>query len=147
MILFPLLIAVASFVAGHPVQVSCEAHVANPAIVLAQGYTLNAWTDPVTDNVLHMRNATCKQLNFGKPGNFFFDVSLETLVHESFHQKGIMDEACTEKHADQSMRFLLKKFYHIGAHSMTADVVYQNVMFWNKLLPDDYHWNAHTCSP
>lgn len=131
----PVISSIASSIAGKPVVVKCETDNVAWANQIAYvfpashpdriyGYTR------LVENVIYLSPRVClpldQALDFGykDTGLIPLALSLSTLAHESYHQKGIVNEAQTECLANKRVRSLATQYLRVPATVTTRKIVY-----------------------
>jgi hypothetical protein len=102
----PALNATASAVAGHPVIVSCATSSSEwAAFEATAGYAaeVDGFTFAARDNVIYLGPRVCQTLlalvtpnSHGDVGPYWAALAIKTIIHESVHQRGVLDEAVTD---------------------------------------------------
>ncbi|HVU79355.1 MAG TPA: hypothetical protein VHC67_17410, partial [Gaiellaceae bacterium] len=78
---------VAAFIAGHPVNIACDADTAKSPTPPPPGYVVESWTQS-GGSVSHFLPSLCTDM--GKPvGSTDFAHGLATLIHESAIARGV----------------------------------------------------------
>lgn len=141
MIVLPAVIAaIALAVAGHPVEVRCDAGATNPFAFEVYGWAnLNA-------NEIHLQPGLCLVLQRRPDGTQPFAIAFGTLVHESVHARGIRAEDCAELWADLASFDLLQRFYGIPMFSYLSRVIGAGILYQTHLKPPSYQPTALSCA-
>lgn len=105
---------VASFAAGKPVAVACDVETNNPL----GDPRVQGWTR-VGSSELHLRLPLCNYLTLNPrstvPGDLpRFVYALTVLLHESFHARGVVSEACANTYTQLISFDVLRRFYGVS---------------------------------
>lgn len=105
----PRLDAVATSVAGHPVQVSCGStptdwaatEAANHSVE-ADGFTFIGQVSTTGAGIIYLAPRICDTLEallspyHDDVGPYWASLAIKTIIHESIHQRGVTDESVTD---------------------------------------------------
>jgi hypothetical protein len=134
----PVVLAVVSFIAGHPTGVVCDATLNGHEAALPGAV---GWTAYGGDTV-YVVPAVCAGLTFpvGEPG---FGAALGTVIHEATHARGIRSEACAEWNADHGIYEVLRDFYGFAtldswAFNLIAGNIAAEVVAETRRRPPQY---------
>jgi len=130
----PVVLAVAAFIAGHPVTVSCDAATNRPPSVPtgALGWSV------VGGSESHLSGDVCNDLE-DSPGGLDFAAGIAVLIHEAAHAKGVRSEACAQWYAVFGVYDVLRRFYAIPFFTDESRLIGAEVLEFTKLrLPPEY---------
>lgn len=97
--------AVASAVAGHPVVVSCGSGAgewSNTEKSAGLTFEVDGFTTASQSNVIYLAPRICDTLEAdftagpNAVGDFWNGLAIKTIIHESVHQRGVLDESVTD---------------------------------------------------
>ena len=113
--------AIASFIAGHPVVVRCDADTNRPAqLRVPSGVALDGWSW-IPSGEVHLDPMLCADLAWTPegtiPDGLGFTTAVATLIHEAAHAGGVETEACANRRASRAMPFVLRRWYGIPVRS------------------------------
>lgn len=138
----PVILSVIAFIAGHPVQVSCD-----PAL---GGHATSAgevgWT-AYGGEVIYVVPMVCDDSGRAlEDPRFAF--ALATLIHEAAHARGIRSESCAELTADIGIYQALRDFYDVPFFTPTSQQIGATVLAQTRARPPTYQpeacWSSGT---
>lgn len=136
----PVMLAVASFIAGHPTVVTCDATLNGQAANAPAGTTPIAST-PYGGNTIYVVPSICDESN-APVGTEQFAHAIGTIVHEASHARGVVSESCAEMTADVGVFDVLRRFYNIPFFSSMSVLVGAEVLAFTRRRPADYQPEA-----
>lgn len=130
---------IAGAVAGHPVIVTCyDSPGEYEGVEYAHGVTYedDGFTSPTLDNVIYLAPRICDTLHallYGPGpddvGVFWAGLAIKTLIHESVHQSGILDEGVTDCTALALVTTYAVKYFHYPAKVAKVSYVRQGKLY------------------
>jgi len=142
----PKVVAVASWVAGHPVTVACDADTNPSPFPAAPGAVVTAWTLTGGD-VIHALPMICDETR-AAPGTVAFADGIATVIHEAARAKGVQTASCVEMLADVGVYDALRRFYSIPFFSSMSETVGAQVLALTRRRPSSYQpescWQSGT---
>lgn len=130
---------VAAFIAGHPVDVVCDADVNQGPNTPPPGFIIEAWTTYDTGPI-HLIPERCNDLSAPR-GSLQFAQGIHTLVHEASHARsprGLRKESCAELTSDLGVYDVLRRFYGIPFFSARSWLIGGQVLALTRQLPSAY---------
>src|SRR6266496_3650094 len=131
----------AAFIAGQPVQVTCD--------VPESATAVEAWSSPGL--AIHMKPSLCTGLSrkIGEPergaGDVSFAHAIAVLIHESAHVKGVRAEDCAELYVDLGVYQVLRDYYGIPFFTPLSWLVGGQVHAHTLRLPPSYQPTLTSC--
>lgn len=132
----PVILAAAAFIAGHPVTVACDANVNHGPVAERAGETLQGWALYGGD-VIHVLPAYCRASTI-RPGDPGFAATIDLFIHEAAHARGIVSESCAELTADVGVFDVLRRFYGVPFFSRLSRQVGAQLLAISRRKPADY---------
>lgn len=129
----PTLDAVSTYIAGKPVTTYCENDYAEwdqfAASAMSPGWNLDGFTRPSAP-IVYVSPTNCQSLltqlrQPGAVGAYWFSKAVFALVHESVHQRGVVDEGLTDCTALPLIPDVLRRFF--GYHDTMTVMVTRTV--------------------
>ena len=137
-------LAIAAAIAGHPVDVRCDADKnPPPGLTPAPGYVIEGWAY-VGGNEIHMLPHLCADTN-APVGSLAFAQALRVVIHEAAHARGVAVEACAELWAALVVFDILRRFYGIPFFSKLSESIGRQVLAETRLRPPNYQPRAESC--
>lgn len=136
----PTMVAAASWVAGHPVTIACDAALDGHAASLQAGLTPLAWT-PYGGNIIYAQPSLCDETS-ATIGSQAFAQAIGTIIHEATHARGVVSESCAELTADVGVFDVLRRFYDVPFFSATSVLVGAEVLGLTRARPANYQPEA-----
>lgn len=124
-----VILTIVSLVAGHPVKVECDTD-RGPRV--ASGYRLAGWAD-IPNSTAHLRPEMCELF---RERSEWTGVGMHVLLHESFHLRGIVDEAETEACAYTRLPWALHRVGFRG--KLLKRAVALGRQYSRNQMPPDY---------
>lgn len=132
----PRVVAAASWVAGHPVTVACDADTNPSPFPAAPGAVITAWT-LTGGNVIHALPAICGETD-AEPGTTQFADGIATMLHEAARARGLTSDSCVELFADIGVFDVLRRFYGIAFFSDMSVRIGSQVLGLTRQRPASY---------
>jgi hypothetical protein len=136
----PVILAVVSFIAGHPTTVACDATLNGHAASAPAGTTPIAWT-PYGGSTIYVLPSICDESN-ATVGTEQFAHAIGTFIHEATHARGVVSESCAEMTADIGVFDVLRRFYDVPFFSSTSVLVGAEVFAFTRQRPAEYQPEA-----
>lgn len=139
-----VVLAVIASIAGHPVQVACDADVNHSSLTAPIDFQVVAWA-VVGGSVIHVLPRECLY-SFAVPRMPEFAEMIEVFIHEAAHARGIASESCAELTVDIGVFDVLRRFYRVPFFSPLSLRVGAEVLAHTRTLLPDYQpeacWNS-----
>ena len=134
------MVEAASWIAGHPVTVACDADVNQSPFQAPAGREATAWT-LIGGNVIHVYPAFC-DASSAPIGSVQFAQALDVFIHEAAHASGTRVESCAELTADIGVYDVLRRFYAIPFFSQMSATIGAQVLADTRTLSAAYQPEA-----
>lgn len=132
----PKVVEVASWIAGHPVTVACDADTNPSPFPAPPGSVATAWTF-TGGNVIHVHPGFCTA-STAPLGSDAFARVMDVFIHEAARARGLSDDSCVELLADLGVYDVLQRFYGVPFFSPLSEEIGAQVLALTRTLPSVY---------
>lgn len=129
-------LAVGAFVAGHPVEIICDADVNPSPKPVPPGFVVDAWT-LIGTGPIHMVPAICANLR-ARVGTPEFTHALRVLLRESAIAGQARSESCAELYAELGSYDVLRRFYRVPFFTALSRRIGDDVVAEVKTSPPNF---------
>lgn len=135
---------VASFIAGHPTQLACDADTNPSPTPPPPGFVVESWTR-VGGSVSHFIPARCADMA-AKPGTEAFARGVRVLIHEAAIARGVRTEDCASAWETLAVFDVLQRFCRIPMFTSLSWKIGAQVLAETRLRPANFQPTGQSCA-